>query len=87
MNKKDKISSVMETMGGWFTIEYIKVDGTPSEMIATLDPKLIPHFNLAYRHTSTPQTLSVYAKKSSGRTVLDWRSFRVDNATGLYATL
>lgn len=71
---------------GIWTIEFTKVDGTPSIMECTLDSKFLPPIDPAKinvkprnEEPEAPHLLHVYSTDRNG-----WRSFVVPNVTKIY---
>ena len=78
--KKEEFRSRLK-VGTWM-VEFVKVDGTPSVMECTLDPRLLPPGEAqdgGTKATDNPTVLRVYALDREG-----WRSFKVLNVTNFY---
>lgn len=78
--EKESLRSQLK-VGVW-TIEFLKVDGTPAIMEATLDEKLLPPADPAASTAARPEQphlLHVYAVDRQG-----WRSFVVGNVKKIY---
>lgn len=79
--EKEKIRSLLKR--GIWTIEFTKVDGTPSVMDATLDASLMEATSQPSQETEKrpepPHILRLYATDRQG-----WRSIVVDNLTKIY---
>lgn len=77
---KEELRSRLK-VGTWM-VEFVKVDGTPSVMECTLDPRLLPPGEAqdgGTKVTDNPTVLRVYALDREG-----WRSFKVLNVTNFY---
>ena len=77
---KEELRSRLK-VGTWM-VEFVKVDGTPSVMECTLDPRLLPPGEAqdgGTKATDNPTVLRVYALDREG-----WRSFKVLNVTNFY---
>lgn len=78
--KKEEYRSKLKT--GFWMVEFTKVDGTPSTMECTLDPRFMPpgdSQDTGTKAADNPTVLRVYAVDRSG-----WRSFKVLNVTNIY---
>lgn len=65
---------------GIWVVEFIKVDGTPSTMEITLDPKVMPELIAENSgEAGSIRTIRAYAVDREG-----WRSFVVKNLTKIY---
>lgn len=65
---------------GIWVVEFIKVDGTPSTMELTLDPKIQPDLIAENSgEAGSTRTIRAYAVDRGG-----WRSFVVNNLTKIY---
>lgn len=79
--KKHELRSRLK-VGVWM-VEFVKVDGTPSVMECTLDPRFLPPGEAQDGGTKVadnPTVLRVYALDREG-----WRSFKVLNVTRFYS--
>lgn len=79
-SKKEEYRSKLKT--GFWMVEFTKVDGTPSTMECTLDPRFMPpgdSQDTGTKAADNPTVLRVYAVDRSG-----WRSFKVLNVTNIY---
>lgn len=64
---------------GQWTVKFIKVDGTNSEMICTLDPLLLPATDDG--KTTRKQSSDLIHVFSTDRN--GWRSFKIENLIGI----
>lgn len=79
--KRDDMRTKLQT-GRWI-IEFVKVDGTPSILEATLDPRLLPSSDPAvFGGAGRPEQLHLLHVFSIDRD--GWRSFHVDSVTKFY---
>ena len=79
-SKKEEYRSILKN--GIWMVEFTKVDGTPSVMECTLDPRFLPPGDAQDSGTKAADNPTVLRVFSMDRDA--WRSFKVLNVTRIY---
>jgi hypothetical protein len=81
ITEEEQRNSLLKLLkNGIWVIEFIKVDGSPSTMELTLDPKVVPDIIAENSgEAGSVRTIRAYAVDRGG-----WRSFVVNNLTKIY---